>query len=145
MPRHRQRRLYHLARTADRDSILHRGLVASEGWDGGPGCYVTTDPESWLFLYEENRHDDEAAEIAGLQTSAVDVWAVDVAWYRVVQDQSEVAEPGEDFVVRVKRIPPERLKLVRSLVRNPKLQTDANGRLFYKWNEVGCATRRTRR
>ena len=127
-------RLYHLARTADRASIQRAGLQMSHGWDSGTGCYLTTNPGSWLFLYTENRYDDEAAEIADTYTTAVDIWEVDVTGYRLVADRHETADPKEDFVVR-QNVPPERLKLIRSLVMRG-LKKDRRGRFFYDWKDA---------
>ena len=84
-------------------------MKPSRGWASGGGVYVTTNPESWLFMFEPD----------GIyETVEVDIWAVNVRGYILIPDDNETANPKEEFHVQ-HLIPPERLALKAMFVRSP--------------------------
>lgn len=100
-------RFFHLADAADRASIDRHGLRPSKGWEQS-GVYVTTNPEGWLLLFEDD---------GVYATTAVDVWEVDVSSYALEPDENETADPDEDFVVLGSLVPRSRLRLAATLTR----------------------------
>lgn len=82
--------------TEHRESIQEHGFIASGGWESGPGVYVTSNPDSWLFLFEH------AGGMNGIYS-------------RSPSGNPTTATLGEDFVVRCEVIPPSRIRLERTV------------------------------
>lgn len=106
---------YHIADALDRESIQREGLLASSGWLQEGGAFVTTNPDSWLYLYDP-REEGVYSTRDGYERDSVqvDIWSVDVAGIELVPDENETAEPGEDFIT-VGPVPPSRLRLVETV------------------------------
>lgn len=102
-----QRKFFHITRADNRREIAAEGLRASSGWASGSGVFVTTNPESWIHLFEPD---------GVYETDAVDIWSVAVKGYELRPDEHETAEPGEDFFVP-HDVPPSRIRLVSTLKR----------------------------
>jgi hypothetical protein len=109
-------RFYHIAQAASRRSIDVHGLRASTGWSSGSGVFVTTNPEGWLFMFEDD----------GIYaTTVVDIWEVDVSGFALEPDDNETATVGEDFIVP-RTVPRSRVRLAATLARRPG---------SYEWRE----------
>lgn len=98
---------FHVTSSANRELIRKRGLSPSRGWISGPGVFVTTNPHSWLFMFEDSGIYSDAP--------AVDIWAVDVSGLELVPDDNETADPDQDFRVVEAIIPASRVRLVETI------------------------------
>lgn len=98
---------FHVTSSANRELIRKRGLSPSRGWISGPGVFVTTNPHSWLFMFEGSGVYSNAP--------AVDIWAVDVSGLELVPDDNETADPDQDFRVVEAIIPASRVRLVETI------------------------------
>lgn len=98
---------FHVTSSTNRELIRKRGLSPSRGWISGPGVFVTTNPHSWLFMFEDSGIYSDAP--------AVDIWAVDVSGLELVPDDNETADPDQDFRVIAAIIPASRVRLVETI------------------------------
>ena len=98
--------LFQITRATQRASIRAHGLRAGRGWSAGDGAFVTTNPRSWLFLFE----DDGIYATRG----ALDIWEIDARGLTLIPDTNETATTGEDFIIPA-GVTPDRLRLVETL------------------------------
>jgi hypothetical protein len=109
-------RFYHITQAASRSSIDVHGLRVSTGWSSGSGVFVTTNPEGWLFMFEDD---------GVYATTTVDIWEVDVGGFALEPDENETATAGEDFIVP-HAVSRSRIQLTTTLRRRPGA---------YEWRE----------